>query len=684
MLSRVIILLLFIVHYSPFTSGQETTTSTVEQQLENITDADQNETEDDSYLQQLEQYRKHPLNLNTADENDLKDLKILSGLQIANFFSYRKLFGKFINVYELQAVPTWDILTIRKLLPFITIGEAITIKDVFNERFKNGEQIFLLRLSQVLEKSKGFDATTTATKYLGSPQKVFFRYRYQYKNLLQYGIVGDKDAGEQFFKGVQNKGFDFYSFHFFARKIGSIQSLALGDFTVNMGQGLIQWQTLAFRKSVDVFGLKRQSPVLRPYNSAGEFNFHRGAGITVQKKNLEITTFASYRKLSANFVADTVSNEEYISSFLNSGYHRTESENNDRNKLGQLAFGGNIKYKEANWQVGINAIHFNFSAPVEKRKEPYNLYAISGKSWSNYSIDYSYTYKNFHFFGEAAGDKNFNKAFINGLLMSVDPRVDLSFLHRSISKEFQSINGNAFTENTYPTNENGFYAGISIRPVFGWRFDAYIDAFKFPWLKYLVDAPSEGKDFLAQITHTPNKQLEIYTRYRSETKQGNQPDNNTALNYLVPLPRQNWRTQINYKINQSFALRSRVELLWYDKNGENAEKGFLTFFDLVYKPVLKKYSGNIRLQYFETDGYNSRIYAYENDVLYYYSIPSFSDKGYRYYLNINYDLNSKLSFWLKWSQTIYADTKSIGSGLDEISGSRKSEARLMARIVLGQ
>ena len=81
----------------------------VEQQLENLTDVDQAETEDDSYLQQLERFRRNPLNMNTADENDLRELKILSGLQIANFISYRKLFGKFISIYELQAVPAWDV-----------------------------------------------------------------------------------------------------------------------------------------------------------------------------------------------------------------------------------------------------------------------------------------------------------------------------------------------------------------------------------------------------------------------------------------------------------------------------------------------------------------------------------------------------------------------------------------------
>lgn len=676
-----IILTVVTIHYSPFTFAQEIPVST-EQQLENLTDATEEETEDDAYLQDLERFIKDPLNLNSAEANELKQLRIVTDLQIANLISYRNLFGRLISVYELQAIPSWDLSTIRKIAPYITVAVPVSLKEEAGKRFTEGDHSFLLRISQVLEKSRGFDKSTAGTKYTGSPQRVFFRYRYNYKNLLQFGITGDKDAGEQFLKGAQNKGFDFYSFHFFARKIGTIQSLAVGDFTVNMGQGLIQWQGLAFKKSVDVMGVKRQSAVLRPYSSAGEFYFHRGAGVTIRKGKIDATVFASFRKLSANFVSDTVNNEDYISSFLSSGYHRTNSEIEDRNNLSQTAFGGNIIYKGSNWHAAINGIGYRFSLPVQKREEPYNFYAISGKNWHNLSVDYSYTYRNIHFFGEAAADKNFSKAFVNGLLISVDPRVDLSFVHRTIGASYQSINGNAFTENTYPTNETGFYAGITIRPYIGWRIDAYADVFKFPWLKYLVDAPGNGSDFLVQLTYTPNRQVEIYSRFRNETKQTNQPDNSTTTNFLVSIPRQNWRTQISYKISTAVTLRNRVELMWYDRKGVNSETGFLAFFDVKYKPLLSPFSGIVRAQYFETGGYNSRIYAYENDVLYSYSIPPFFDKGFRYYVLINYDLGKKMSFWLRLAQTAYLNRETVGSGLDEISGNRRTEVKLQFRYIL--
>ncbi len=154
--------------------------------------------------------------------------------------------------------------------------------------------------------------------------------------------------------------------------MGFIKSLALGDFTVNMGQGLTQWQRLAFKKGSDVTNIKRQLAVLRPYNSAGEVNFHRGFGITIAKNNVEATLFASYKRIDANFVADTLNNEDYISSLQTSCLHRTKSETDDKGVQQQLAFGGNIACNKNNWHLGVNAIRIILNCPSISSKAPIN------------------------------------------------------------------------------------------------------------------------------------------------------------------------------------------------------------------------------------------------------------------------------------------------------------------------
>lgn len=653
--------------------------STTEQQLENLAEAEEAETEDDSYVQQFQQLKRHPVNLNIVGETDLKVFLFLSPLQIQQFLLYRQLLGKFISVYELQSVPGWDLETIRRLLPYIYVGSAVSSIANFTGRFKGGERTLLIRVSQLLEKQDGFIAKDSAgPKYTGSPQRLVLRYKYQYKNLLQYGITADKDAGEQFFKGRQGTGFDFYSAHLFARNLGAVKYLALGDFTVNMGQGLVSWQSLAFRKSADVMATKRQAAILRPYSSPGEFNFHRGAGITIQKKGWQATAFVSVKKISANQVIDSTVADNVVSSLQSSGYHRTASELTDKNGINQLSYGGNIAYYHRQLQVGINMVHHQLSALLQKEAAPYNLFTAGGKSFSNASIDYSYTYRNMHLFGEVATDAKKDIAMVHGLLASLHAQADASLLYRRISYAYSSLYTHAFTESTTPVNENGLYAGITLRPVYGITINAYADVFNFPWLRYRVDRPSNGSEYLVQLTWRPNKQTELYTRYLAQNKAINLSNTNLPVHITNNRPRQTWRTHFSLKLAPELTFRSRVELLWYDKRSSQPENGFLTFAELFYKPLSKPFSGNIRLQYFETDSYDSRLYAFENDVLYSFSIPPSFGKGYRWYLNLNYDVGRKLSLWVRLAQTVMPESSSIGSGYDEIHKNHRTEVKIQA------
>ncbi|MDI3320025.1 ComEA family DNA-binding protein [Pinibacter soli] len=677
---KIVFTLLLLLSLNAFPQDKQTAIG--EEQMETAVESSNDAVTDDSYWQSQMFYKKHPLNLNNASENDLKELWFLSDPQIESFLRYRQLLGKLISIYELQAVPGWDLATIRALLPYVEVRNTKDVLTDVGDRFHGGSHSLLVRYGKIAEQAKGYQSPSTenASHYSGSRDGLFVRYKYNYNNLLQYGIAADKDAGEEFFKGSQKNGFDFYTVHFFAKNIGKIKLLALGDFTVNFGQGLIQWQSLAFGKSASVLNIKREAPTLRPYNSSGSYNFHRGAGCVFENGHWSFTSFISFRKLSGNIVEDE--NGDHISSFQTSGYHRTLAELSDKNSMQQFAGGVSIKYKQYNWQVAANAVLYSFSKEFYKEDKSYNLFALKGKNWNNVSVDYSYTYRNMHLFGEIATDKNRKLAFVQGLLLSLGARADAAFLYRSISKAYQSLYSNAFTENTFPNNERGFYAAISLKPFSNIRMDAYADVFSFPWLKYLVDAPSRGKEYLLQLTYLPNKKTTLLVFYKSKTRQKSFLTDGNPGKVLKDLPQNNFRVQSSTQLNEKFTLSDRVEAIWYDNNGPLREQGFLMYAQGDYKPS-KILSGNVRLQYFETDGYNSRLYTYESDLLYNYSIPEFFDNGFRYYFNCRLNMAALLKMnkrydlacWLKWSQTIYTNKQTIGSGLDVINGNKRSEIK---------
>jgi hypothetical protein len=119
----------------------------------------------------------------------------------------------------------------------------------------------------------------------------------------------------------------------------------------------------------------------------------------------------------------------------------------------------------------------------------------------------------------------------------------------------------------------------------------------------------------------------------------------------------------------------------YQREGALPEQGMAGFAEMLVRPLLRPLQGSVRLQYFDTDGYNSMIYAYEQDVAFSYSIPAFFDRGWRYYVNLQYKWGRQWTFWLRWAQTFYPEKKSMGSGWDEIAGGRRSEWRFQARFM---
>jgi hypothetical protein len=682
----VVLLLLFIIKVI----GQGTDISeSRREQLETIAEKNGSEPEDDSYEADMILLSKHPMNLNSATADDLVQLHILGVLQIRNLISYRKLLGPLLSVHELQAVPGWDLETIRRLLPYIIIGRNESVYSALKERWAGGDATFLLRAAQVLEKSKGYEKPSdpNASYYLGSAQKFFIRYSYNYKQLLAFGFSGEKDAGEPFFRAAQRYGFDFYSFHFFLRQVGLIRALAIGDFTVNLGQGLIQWQTFSTTKSSQALAIKREADCLKPYHSAGEFNFHRGMGISLQKGGWQTSFFISSQKISTSLGTDTAGRDDLFSAFQNSGYHRTPSEIADRNNSRQFSAGGNIRYTGARFLVGLNWMHFHFSRSFQKRDEPYNLYSLNGTNLSDYSLDYSYTLGNMHLFGEFAVDQWRRRALLQGALISLSENMDMSFLYRNISAAFQSLYSDAFTENSVPNNERGLYAGLVFRPAAGLQVNIYYDLFIFPWLKYRIDAPSGGRDILFRAVYQPNKSWQLSTLYKNEIKTVNSAVPDLETHGLTIPVKQRWQIETNYAVSRAASFDSRMEFVWIRNSGSPVQKGFLGMAVFSYRK--SHLSGNMGAAVFETDDYSSRIYAYETDLLYNFSLPAFYGKGLHYYINLHQDFGRlirrsskhfRLSGWLKWGQTFYPGNSSIGSGLDEIPGNRKSEIKAQVLI----
>jgi Helix-hairpin-helix motif len=670
--------------------------SIIEQRIEIIAESREDEDLDYTVIyEHLQDIFDSPLNLNKATKQELQSIFILTDMQVNSFIAYREKYGLLISIYELVAIKGFSKEVIDNILPFVTLNEqsAKPFKSI-DELINRGKSELFLRWQSVLEEPKGYSpidpellAESPNSRYLGSKDKLYMRFRYKFKNNLSFGFTGEKDPGEEFFKGAQKNGFDYYSAHIFLRDYGKIKALALGDFQAQFGQGLTFWSGLSYSgKSSNVMKIKQSPMYLRPYTSVTETDFLRGAGINANLGPIDITAFASRRKIDGNIVTikdsiDDVLDEEIVfSSIQASGFHRTLGELEDKNSVLEENFGGNLTYRYHNLKVGATAAYSEFNANYNRQLFLYNQYTFISNTNLMMGMDYEWSIKNFDFFGEVARSKNGGVGFVNGMLVEIDPRLKLSVLYRNFQRDFQSLNSaGAFSESTDPNNESGIFTGIQFQPLNKLSLNIYYDQFKFPWLKFQVNAPSGGYDFLAQADYKMSRKISMYFRYRHREKQINTPEEIDEIDFLVGKTQENYRYNVTIQISDDFRLRNRVEFTNYKLKPQEAERGFMIYQDLIYNPSKKPYSLSVRYAIFDTDTYNARMYAYENDILYVFSVPSYAGRGVRFYFNANYKISSNLEAWFRIGQFYYDDRDVISSGTEEINGRTKTEVKAQLR-----
>ena len=672
---RIIIVLLFL-SYSLNAQIQEDTfiTDLIESIAENLPeDYDLSELQD-----RLTFFKKHPINLNKTTPEELKSLVFLSPLQIGNLFNHFKTNGKLIDVLELQSIADFDLETIQRLLPFITLQASDLIDKISLQNLLNlGNNDLLLRFGRVLEKPKGFTALP-GSRYLGSQERFLWRYKYIYSNRVSASLILEKDAGEKFFTSTRPIPIDYQSAHIAVYNTGRFKKIVLGDYTLQFGQGLTLWSGFSFGKAPDVATVAKRDIGLRAYTSSNEYSFLRGMATTVViTKEIDFTPFISFRKLDASLSLNNIG-EDVLSTVNETGLHRTPTEIKNKNSINQQVFGGVLQYQKENLNIGAIAYHTSFSNDFITGSQIYRNYNFTGNKLTNVGVSYSYTYKNVYFFGEGGKSLNSGFAFLNGALISLSSKISAALLQRNYARNYHNFFNQATAETSEAFNEKGFYIGLNFTPLKAWNLSIYADYFKFPWLKFRIDAPSDGYEVLGQLTYTPTKTFKAFVRYKSELKQQN-TDLEVPINYLDVVKKESYRADVSWKLSKSFSFQNRLEVSQFKKGAANAEFGYMIYQDADFSPMFSKISGNVRIAYFNTPSFNSRIYAYEDDVLYNFSFGMYNGRGFRTYANLKYKIIKHLDIWARYAVFLYKDVQTVGSGLDEINGNKKTDVKLQLR-----
>jgi len=642
----------------------------IEELVESLAASDDGTSESTLLLEDLSYYSGHPIFINMATEEELLRLNLFNFKQVRDIISYREKYGAIITLNELSVMDDFSEELLQKVKPFVRFS---TTRDSVQKKWDRMiRQSMILRIKETFPVSAGYlPHNAKLPVYGGSPVSCFTRYRAEFGKSMEIGITAENDAGEDFFRNSNKQGFDFLSGFISFEGKGLMKKVVAGDYHLRFGQGVNLWSGGGVSYVSDLSSLMRSGEGIRPYSSSDENLFFRGAAVQFSLKPVKLSLFFSNKRRDANLEAD-VTGENFITSFRMDGLHRTLSEIADEKDVRESLIGSYFDFRFSKWRFGFLTSFQKFGLAVSNGDLPYKSKSFEGDVNCNFGLDYHLILRQISFFGEAGLSRNLKPAFVNGMVWKAHPQMSLSFLYRYYDPAFQSFYSGAFSEGSGGKNEEGFYAAFEYFPIAKLKIRGQADLFYFPWMTYSTISPAQGHTLALQLEYALSGNLIVYlhTRFVAKPQKTSgasgvpeQYDESTAK----------WRLHCDWKMSDKIQLRSRMEYVKYKYQSVN-ENGYLFFQDLIYTVSLK-FKCWYRMAFYSTEGYNSRVYSYENDLLYYFSIPEFHGKGVRSYLNLKYQPLKLLTFYFKAGYTLRDGATSMGSGNDATPGGHRFDFR---------
>ena len=623
-------------------------------------------------LEELSNRLQEPVNLNSATREQLEQFPFLSDIQIEHLLAYIYIHGQMETIYELQLVEELDRQTIQYLLPFVCIKAinnepAFRWKTMLKDAGRYGKNEVLTRLDIPFYKRKGYEHT-----YLGPSVYNSVKYTFRYRDQLYAGGVAEKDAGEPFAALHNSYGYDYYSFYLLLQNCGRLKSLAVGNYRLSFGQGLVMSTDYLMGKTIYASSFNNRSTGIKRHSSTDEYNYFRGVATTVAlTKRLSVSAFYSHRNM------DGVVTDGEITSVYKTGLHRSRKEADKKNLLTSQLTGGNVSYQQNHIRLGITGVYYVFNRPYEPELTGYSKYNIHGNHFYNLGIDYAYRWRRFSFQGETAIGKQ-GWASLNRLQYSPVQDIQFMLIHRFYSYDYWAMYAHSFGEGSTVQNEQGYYVGLETTPFSHWRFFVSFDLFSFPWKKYRINKPSRGTDGLIQATFTPRTNLSMYLKYRYKQKERDLTGSKGTL--TLPIFHHQLRYRLNYSLNDVFSSRTTLDYNHFHSQDRAATKGYHVTHIISSQLTWTRLFADVQGSYFCTDDYDSRVYVSEKGLLYTFYTPSFQGRGFRCAVRLRYELNKHWLFITKFGETIYLNRNEIGSGNDLIYGNKKADIQMQLRI----
>jgi hypothetical protein len=643
------LMILFLVFFTLQSQGQEINLSEIIINIAEELAADESDPSAVSiFIDRLHELSENPVKINTPNYEELSRLFFLSDFQVKAIKDYLQSSGQIVSIYELANIPGFDKETAEMVMPFIT----------FEGRYINNPDSTRLRHSIISNFS--IKPHNPDTSSLGSGWRILTKYKFS-EGAFSGGGTIEKDPGEKFLTGKPPLP-DFFSGYLAYRGDGLVKNIIVGDYSARFGQGLNINTGMVRSISLTSIGYMSASNEIKPYTSTDESRFFRGAATRLAIKNFELTAFFSKNSSDATLASSSGSSNDFIETFSQTGTHNTSSLLNKKDNAGILAYGFNLSWNMNNLKLGIIASQNKISLPVQVNDDPEKVFDFTGNENNLYSVYYNSLIKRILLYGELTSD-NLNKyGIVQGISMRPSDRLTVNVLLRDYSSGFTTFYGHGPGSSSNTANEKGIMGCFSLEALKHCFIIGGFDKQDFPWLKYRCSAPSSGLRKELKIRFLPDDYLTFEASYQykysmvDNNLQPGIPDQDQIVTRSLKL-------SARYTPYENLTFASRVEGNLVQPEGS---RGYILFQDINYS--FRKIPLTIWARYclFDTEDWSSRMYAYENDLLYSFSIPALSGEGSRSYIMAKLKIGNSGEIRIKYAVTSLMSGENSFENTDEV------------------
>jgi len=598
--------------------------------------------EDDADIEelynQLIDLWNNPININTANAEELSKIPFLNEFQIFSIIEQRKKSGNYLSLFELSYLGGFDKQTCQWLSNFLMVGKGV---EFVSRKFKSS-------VLTLVESNFENDQLS------GLP----FKLRVKNKSSvgkLSFGFTAENDKNERFFNNPNSLGFDFYSGYLqFENKNSVFRKIIIGDYHVAIGQGCSLWTPYSFGKGNSAINISKKGDGVKKYSSSDENRFFRGVAVSLKSGILNTNIFVSYRLLDASLNESMI--EPTVKSFLVDGNHITQSQIDNKDRVGEILYGVNSYLSVSKFKVGVSGYKLHYNNVLVPDKEGV-LYSDN----FGFSSYFNLWFKKFTLSGEVAFDRKMHLSTIVNSNYKLFDGLILASFYRYYSSYYWAQYSNAISENSENVNEKGFYFGAKYSPLPNWDINVYSDFFNFKRPQFQTNQPSSGNELLLYVEGKKVFGGQLLLKYKQEQKENVNNIDTLSINNQVTIIKRQLVARYSVRLSEKFKYQTSFSLSFYSQQNNSCTNGVLFYNELFYNNSLFALSS--RLTLFDISDWENRLYTYEYAPLYVFSSALNYGEGAKIYFNFSTTLYKNIDIWAKYSH-IATFKNGVGSSIE--------------------